>query len=81
MHGMHGCQAAAMQIRAYLPGHNACSPHDPPATCCCSSTLTNTPHMFLRCTQAQALWSFVFSLSCNLLMLVLHEIMGIMDPG
>lgn len=26
-------------------------------------------------------WSTVFALSCNLLILVLYEIMGIMDPG
>lgn len=34
------------------------------------------PHTIL-----QALWSLVFALSCNLLVLVLYEIVGIMDPG
>ena len=29
----------------------------------------------------QAVWSLVFALSCNLLVLVLYEIVGIMDPG
>ncbi len=30
---------------------------------------------------SQMLWSVVFALSCNLLVLVLYEIMGVMDPG
>ncbi|GFR47797.1 hypothetical protein Agub_g9571, partial [Astrephomene gubernaculifera] len=38
-------------------------------------------HLEERDYQVQALWSIVFALSCNFIILVLFEIVDVMDPG
>lgn len=52
-------------------------PPPPPPLLCCQCSQGTPPFFFVM----QVLWSTVFSLSCNMLVLVLFEIVGVLGSG
>jgi hypothetical protein len=49
--------------------------------CAQARTHTHTRDAIARGRAAQALWSSTFAFSCNLLLLVVFEVVGVIDPG